>query len=117
MPKTPHDAIAILILLASVVLGSFVQKRASRELTATQRAALKARGMDAVVIMGTLGFVVAYFYAPVEQLWALIGTAACIAVIATRLVLHHSFQEYTSTRKALLICGLAIRGVGFMSAV
>jgi hypothetical protein len=117
MPKTPHDTIAVLILLGAVFLGAFVLKRAGRELTATQRATLKARGTDAVAIAGTFGFAVAYFYAPVQPLWALVGTVACIALVATRLVRHHSSQDYTPNRKTFLIVGLAIQGIGFLAAI
>jgi phosphatidylglycerophosphate synthase len=117
MPKTPHDAISTLILLGSVFLGAFILKRAGLELTATQKATLAGRRMDAVVIVGILGFAAAYYYAPAQPLWALLGTFACITVIASRLARHHSALDYTRTRKAFLIIGLGVQGFGFMAAI
>jgi hypothetical protein len=117
MPKTPHDTIALLVLVAGVFLGAFVVKRAGRELTAAQRTALKARGVDAVAVAGIFGFAVAFFYAPVQPLWALAGTAACVALVAARLVRQHSSLGYTPARKTLLISGLAMQGAGFMAAI
>jgi hypothetical protein len=117
MPKSPHDALAVLLILASIAVGAYFLKRFRRRLTDEERAVLVARGGDLVAIAAVAGVGIAYFFAPVHPLSAILGACACTALSTYRLGRYHTKQTYSSASRRMLILGLALPSTGFLAAV
>lgn len=117
MPKSPHDALAVLLFLGSLAAGAYFLKRFRLRLTQPERAALVARGADRVAILAVAGVAISYFFAPVYPMPAILGACACTALSTYRFGRYHSKQTYSSASRRMLVLGLALPSTGFLAAV
>jgi hypothetical protein len=118
MPKSPHDSLAILVLLGSFFVSGAILAVAKRRYSEAQQRTISSRGVDPmVVVAGFAGLLGGYYFAPVFPVWAILGAVAAITFAAFRIANHHSGQEYSSATRVLLTAGIALQLVGPLVAI
>jgi hypothetical protein len=118
MPKSPHDTLALLVLLGSFLASGPFLAAARRRYTDVQRQTLSSRGFDPVVIVAALiGVFGGYYFAPSAPYWAVLGVTLCAIIAAYRIARLHRGLAYSSSARVLTCLGLAFQLIGPIGAV
>src|SRR6201995_2715839 len=100
--KSPHDAAAMLVMLAGIFIGCFFLKRFRLGQLDTERDALRAKGLDLFGMGALFGVAVAFYFAPQYPLFAIAGATGGVAVCGYRLLRHHAGMNYSPVRRTVL---------------
>jgi hypothetical protein len=118
MPKSPHDTLALVVLLGTFLLSGPFLAAAKRRYSDGQRQSLSSRGYDPVVIgAGLVGVFGGYYFAPIAPLWAVLGATLGVLIAAYRIARLHRGQSYSSAARTLTLLGVALQLVGPIAAV